>query len=108
MYIQRRQTLINAVRLLTRDEPAVFFCTYLRSTSFCHVCSPLSKQLRPALSAADPRLSRHTEVYGGAVKCIDVAFQIKHFGRPLMSCFRYHVVGKILKDAVVSPLVCFG
>ena len=40
MYIQRRQTLVNAVRLLTRDEPAVFFYTYLRSTSFCHVCSP--------------------------------------------------------------------
>ena len=33
------------MRLLTRDEPAVFFCTYLRSTSFCHVCSPWTKQL---------------------------------------------------------------
>ena len=64
--------------------------------------------IRIHFPAADPRLSRHTEVYGGAVKRIDVAFQIKHFGRPLMSCFRYHVVGKILKDAVVSPLVCFG
>ena len=26
--------------LLTRDESAVFFYTYLRSASFCYVCSP--------------------------------------------------------------------
>ena len=37
------------MRLLTRDEPAVFFVIYLRSASFCYVCSPWSKQLRPSL-----------------------------------------------------------
>ena len=42
------------------------------------------------------------------IKSINVAFQIKHFGRSLTSCFRYHVVGKIFKNALVSPLVCFG
>ena len=26
-----------------------FFYTYLRSTSFCHVCSPWTKQRRPSL-----------------------------------------------------------
>ena len=35
----------NFMRLLTRDEPAVFFCTYLRSTDFLlHLCV-LTKQL---------------------------------------------------------------
>ena len=34
MYIQRRQTLINAVRLLARDESAVFLYTYLWSIEF--------------------------------------------------------------------------
>ena len=49
MYIQRRQTLINAVRPLARDESAVFLYTYLRSTTFCYVCLHWTKQLRPAL-----------------------------------------------------------
>ena len=39
----------NFMRLLTRDEPAVFFCTYLRSTDFLLRLCALTKQLRPAL-----------------------------------------------------------
>ena len=39
----------NFMRLLTRDEPAVFICTYLRSTDFLLRLCALTKQLRPAL-----------------------------------------------------------
>ena len=35
----------NFMRLLTRDEPAVFFCTYLRSTDFLLRLFALTKQL---------------------------------------------------------------
>ena len=34
----------NFMRLLTRDEPAVFFCTYLRSTDFLLRLFALTKQ----------------------------------------------------------------
>ena len=34
----------NFMRLLTRDEPAVFFCTYLRSTDFLLRLCALTKQ----------------------------------------------------------------
>ena len=37
------------MRLLTRDEPAVFFYLYLRSTDFLLRLCVLTKQLRPAL-----------------------------------------------------------
>lgn len=37
------------MRLLTRDEPAVFFYLYLRSTDFLLCLFALTKQLRPAL-----------------------------------------------------------
>ena len=33
------------MRLLTRDEPAVFFCTYLQSTDFLLRLCALTKQL---------------------------------------------------------------
>ena len=39
----------NFMRLLTRDEPAVFFCTYLQSTDFLQRLFALTKQLRPSL-----------------------------------------------------------
>ena len=35
----------NFMRLLTRDEPAVFFCTYLQSTDFLQRLFALTKQL---------------------------------------------------------------
>ncbi len=37
------------MQLLTRNEPAVLFYTYLRSTTFYNRLFALTKQLRPAL-----------------------------------------------------------
>ncbi len=37
------------MQLLTRDEPAVFFYTYLRSTTFYNRLFALTKQLRTSL-----------------------------------------------------------
>lgn len=35
------------MRVLTRDESAVFFYIYLRPASFCHVCSPRPSSCAP-------------------------------------------------------------
>lgn len=40
------------MQLLTRDEPAVFIYTYLRSTTFYNRLFALTKQLRPTLYLA--------------------------------------------------------
>jgi hypothetical protein len=50
MYIQRRQTLINAVRPLAHNKPAVFFYTYLRSSVFQSRSFALAKQLRTSIA----------------------------------------------------------
>ena len=49
MYIQRRQTLINAVRPLARDESAVFLLYLPTVYHFLSRLFALTKQLRPSL-----------------------------------------------------------
>ena len=49
MYIQRRQTLINAVRPLARDESAVFLLYLPTVYLFLSRLFALTKQLRPLL-----------------------------------------------------------
>ena len=52
-----------------------------------------------------PPKYRHTEVDGRGVDGVESAVQLKLLCNPPLLCKRYHVEGKLLKDAVVSELV---
>ncbi len=73
-----------------------------------YVVKDMSLNTTFLLAELRPPEHRQTERYGGGIKGIHLATELENVCHTLLSCLLHHEEGELLKDAVVTILICRG